>query len=381
MSIQSVCVMLAAQLNVSWLKEVSSTELTKEFMSLNKLSGSPKLSKQLIKLGVEPNYVSLLLGNTKKETCAYKLWENNEAPEVIVRLQGNSTHFLSCQSVDNPSDPDCWIGGSYSVVEEDLVPYYRGQLFFITFGNAITEDGKGWQSRAKLRLLVNEAGEKALFLDRSYGNSGELLSAAIDIATAKGMKLYASGNYYAGKTAYLADWEMPSEEYGYQDSGTWRIAVQVNMDSSTELLRAAYLGRKKSCKAYSTSLSSISYNPQNHKFSGEEKTVPSRALARLIKKSSMFTLISKSLNVNVKDVFDLDVLSEHVVAGVTSGDFTFFVDLDNEVIDELLVSYKGTLFCVVEQNRLRVVVDVPELGFYPVSFLKDAPNRKGVCNR
>ena len=334
-------------------------------MTVNKLSGSPKLSKQLIKLGVEPNYVSLLLGNTKKETSAYKLWENNEAPEVIVRLQGNSTHFLSCQSVDNPSDPDCWAGGSYSVVEEDLVPYYRGQLFFITFGNPITEDGKGWQSRAKLRLLVNEAGEKALFLDRSYGNSGELLAAAIDIATAKEMKLYASANYYAGKTAYLADWEMPSEEYGYQDSGTWRIAVQVNMDSSTQLLRAVYLGRKKACKAYSTPLSAITYNPQNHRFSGEVKAAPCRRLARLIKKSPIFEVIAKSLNIDLKDVKDVLLDNENFARCVTCGDFTFFVDANEESVDNLLVEYKGTLFCVVESNKLQVTEAIDELGFYP----------------
>lgn len=317
MYISSICALLSAQTNTSWLKKVTEATLTKEFMQEHQLSGSPKLSKQLVRLGMHPDYVSLLLGSKTKVQKGYKLWVK-EQPDVVVRLQGNSDHWYSCQAVHNPEDLSSWSGGSYCSVKDDLLHYASSELMFITYGDSILESDKGWISRAKLRKIYAPDGTQHLYLDRVYGNTQQVTEAAMEIAAQQQCNLYIN-NYTNLPNAKLWGWTMPSSHNGYQDSKYWSTSsIQIG-DNANTLLQSAYLGRSKNTPnaleswmrrtprtpkhpltVYMSPLTSVQYNPQNNEFKFELEIV--RSLARETKKSPRFVEILGVLDASWSNV-------------------------------------------------------------------------------
>lgn len=302
MYINNLTNLLAAQTNVAWLKEVTESTLSKEFMIKHQLTGSPKLSKQLNKLGMNQDYISLLLGSVTKIKLNYKHWVMDQ-PEIIVRLQGNSTHWTSCQAVNDPADLNCWKGSNYCVIKDDLPHYESGELMFITFGKNVLEDKEGWVSRAKLRKIYSPSGEQHLYLDRVYGNTHEVIQAATEIAAKQSCNLYMN-NFIDLPNAKLRGWTMPSSQSGYQDSKSWNTSsIQIGNNANT-LLKKAYVGRTQStASVYTAPLSSVQYNPYKDEFKFVLEVV--RDQARNTKKNPYFKDVLNIIDAKWSDVTEL----------------------------------------------------------------------------
>jgi hypothetical protein len=387
MYINNLTNLIAAQTNVAWLKEVEEPILTKEFMAKHGLKGSPKLSKQLINLGMHPDYVALILSSKSKTKIPYKLW-TKESAEIIVRLQGNSHHFESCQKVKNPTDLKCWDGKSMCAVTEDVIPYLNGTLMFITIGNSILEDGEGWKSRAKLRLIRNKrTKEVALYLDRVYGNTHDILEAAKEIAVFNNMKLYTKA-LNTNKNKHLLDWVMPSARYGYQDSPQWIYTSELVYHSNNQLLFGAYIERQMNEGVYDCSLSEVQYNPQNNMFHTPNKNTVDRSVFRNTKRYPIFHEMLKVLNISWADLIKEEVVEhdEDSYAEIyTSNGLKIDGDYQpRDCFNPPLYAYKDNLSVVrltvdwENGHELAILSDCPELGFYAAQSIDACwGNRRG----
>ncbi len=260
-TLKSVLALVAVQTGATWLQEVEGTVLSKELMTKYGLKGSPKLSKQLLGLGLSPDRVSKLLSGGEKHSSSSlagcKIWEK-ESLEVV-RLQGNSSHYQSCQRMANPQDPTDWSGATaHCQVKEDVLHYQNGDLIFVTEGEL-----GDFRARVKIRVLKDRHGNPAgLFMDRPYGAKANILEASKMLALEKGLPLYGTSNYWPGKPVELRKLNSPSTNGGYQDSRSWeREAVEVMQDDNV-LLKMAYQGRIKEGGCYIQTLKSVGYNSQ-----------------------------------------------------------------------------------------------------------------------
>jgi hypothetical protein len=251
--------LLVAQTGATWLREVEKNIIPKEIMCRYGLKGSPKLSKQLVKLGIAEDKVSMILSASTKGSTLCKVWKSGDSIEVV-RLQGNSTYFNSCQAVTNAGDG--WEGGEQCQVKQDVEPYVAGDLIFITEG-----DLGDLIARVKVRVLKNNLGElSGLFLERPYGRSTNLLVAARQLALEMKVPLYGTANYWKGENCELISFKSPSTNFGYVDSRDWKINAVVIASDDNYLLREAYKTRAFIGNCYTLPLAEINFNPQNNKF-------------------------------------------------------------------------------------------------------------------
>lgn len=125
---------------------------------------SPKLSK-------------FLLGKKVPETVLQKVMLKKTITyfSSLLLEQGDSVHYSSCQARDPRAK---WFKESAKSLweEGDLQAYQEGHLLMWVAGRPMSEDGAGFKARAKIRMVYAKDGSSLLgvYVDRIYGQS-ELL--------------------------------------------------------------------------------------------------------------------------------------------------------------------------------------------------------------
>jgi len=265
--------------------------LSKQTMQSLGIKGSPKLTKVLIQMGLNSKTVSMLLSPKQSQLMI------TGDPELISE-QGNSIHYRSCQSTDDrakfaPNE-------KYWEWEEDME--IAGELMFMAYtGLPMSQDGKGFTSRTKLRLMFKDGEVAGLFLDRPYGqvnliksNMGTirewwntyskeqgwpqtpLLIPPVwerDDGQSSDFEKSFGGTY----PEYL---ECPSARYGYQDcltreEGPYSCFQTLEKLEAMSLLEQAYRIRAQQPISYRTPLRECYYNPQKGGLVVPVKEVPS----------------------------------------------------------------------------------------------------------
>lgn len=220
---------------------------------------SPKLSKTLASL-LGSDWASALLADCKKSDTPSHL--ESQDPRWVWE-QGNSIHYSSCQATDSRAK---WVGGgSMRDLEGDL-KFFGTELFFWTVGRPMSEDGKGFQARAKVRKVYKEGNLVGLLVDKIYGQ-GHLLQFG-DLARLTEDFSDAALCLYHGVESGYEDLEVPSQEAGYQDTrrgDTQKLAL-AQPNGKSALFRA-YVSRKKDKSGvYQTPLRDVKYHPQKGGF-------------------------------------------------------------------------------------------------------------------
>jgi len=156
-------------------QEWSDRKLAPATMELLALKGSPKLSKQLVKMGLPEEVVALALG------APSGVMPNVPQSRILasnirnIEEQGNSIHFDSCQATDPRSK-----GGlrpEYLEIEGDKI-HFGDTLFLWVAGERMEIDGEGFKARAKLRVMFKDEAAKrpaGLYIDTIYGQQELLL--------------------------------------------------------------------------------------------------------------------------------------------------------------------------------------------------------------
>jgi hypothetical protein len=283
-------------------KEWKDRQLTKE-RAKELGSRSPKLSKVLINAGVPADKVSKLLSvDTNGKS---KVWETEE---YALYDQGNSIYYKSCQRTEE-FDPK---GYDLDLIEIDGdKKFYGASLFLWTVGEPWSIDGKGYQARAKLRLMYADADYtevSGLFVDRVYGSVELLNSKLHELADwwhrtclARGYKHglpILSGEYglvgvnadglaenpLSGEKRTDGHYLMycPSNSAGYQDSfgdsfGPYDV---YDLGANKSLTYRTYTTRAKQGKCYVHELEKVSYNPQTGVIEAPKYVLPGRQINR-----------------------------------------------------------------------------------------------------
>ena len=154
---------------------------------------SPKMTKALINLGVDPDVVSGYYSAFSKRATRYHVFHMTTFPHPqIMNQQSDSTHYSSCMSSGYLDGT-----GSYydAHINDDVKAYERGDLGMWVVGNhagdvrynneAISKgDEEGFVARAKIRVLYNTSkngniyvvgSRAALLVDRIYGSTSSLM--------------------------------------------------------------------------------------------------------------------------------------------------------------------------------------------------------------
>lgn len=366
--------LLAAQYDLSWLVEVNEPQLTKEFMQKHKLKGSPKVSKQLIKAGVPERVVSMAF-SAHKESVRLWSWQGTHNVEVV-RLQGNSTHYDSCQAVTNPEDTTSWKGSDNCKIEQDLGEYKTSKLFFLTVGEL-----GDFKARVKVRAMLDHEDNQlvGLFIDRPYGQESILRDAIYKGGLLpKGLPLYGSSVYWAGTNCSFEDFYIPSFLRGYQDSfqrGMQMVQLNTQVDSQDSLLRQAYFYRKFEGGTYTTKLNASTYNATKCQVEHPAEELPfclDRWLLKRCGKSILQRADIKALGFNKNAYVDL-TLSDHTscfIWGTDSG------DLNNHPY--LRASRKSNLMKITLSESCHVVMREPKFYSYDLPFIPSV-EVKGEC--
>lgn len=155
-----------------FLKVVAVEELLKGSISEYKAWGStsPKLSKVLAALGLNNQEVSEVCGFLRKPSTESRVTAKKE--EMLD--QGNSIHFSSCQATDERSKfmkEDADTTYQYKLVED--LQYAGKSLFLWVVGQPMHIDGRGYEARAKVRIITDLSKRKVmgLYIDRMYGHT------------------------------------------------------------------------------------------------------------------------------------------------------------------------------------------------------------------
>lgn len=156
-------------------QEWSDRKLSPQTMELLELKGSPKLTKQLTKMGLKEEVIALALG------APSGVMPHVPHSRILVKNirdieeQGNSIHFDSCQATDPRSKggvkPEC------VDIEGDKI-HYGDTLFLWVVGERMEIDGEGFKARAKLRVMFKDEAAKhpaGLYIDTIYGQQELLL--------------------------------------------------------------------------------------------------------------------------------------------------------------------------------------------------------------
>lgn len=154
---------------------------------------SPKITKALIKLGVDADvisgYYSAFSHTRQSKQGSVNLYHISTFPNSsIVHLQGDSNHFISCMRSGVIDEDE---GSQYREdIHADVEAYNSGDLALWVVGKPASKlvmpdgsihesDSQGFISRAKVRVLYyvddNNDYPYALFVDRIYGNHELLL--------------------------------------------------------------------------------------------------------------------------------------------------------------------------------------------------------------
>lgn len=271
-------------------QECEAKMLSKQTMIALGIKGSPKLSKALVALGLQESVVSKLLSATERAVSAQDAYVAYKSDQLVWLLdQGNSKHYSSCQAT-KAKHLVGWQGGqNYNNIKGDK-PFWAKDLFLWVVGQPMSLDnGTGFKSRAKLRVMRYENGQVAgLYIDRPYGNSNLLLSSIPSLQ--QWWANYSDEQGWSYTPLLIAPlWERengegrdfesrfggawdgeplycPSAQDGYQDTltrgeGPYTCFVKINTQIGS-LTRRAYEGRPKVEQTYLHSLSDVSYNPQ-----------------------------------------------------------------------------------------------------------------------
>lgn len=155
-------------------EEWTKRQLSPATMEKLGLHGSPKLTKQLVSMGISSDVVSLALG--APSLAMLNVPRSRIVTDDVRALeeQGNSIHFDSCQATDPRSKGG--VNPSYVAIDGDK-KHFGDTLFLWVIGDRMELDGEGYKARAKLRIMFrDEAGRKpaGLYIDTIYGQQ-ELL--------------------------------------------------------------------------------------------------------------------------------------------------------------------------------------------------------------
>ena len=206
------------------IKELTEEELTSRIVSKYKmrkygLKGSPKLSQIFLSCGISEKLVSLAFSFKAKGDSYIS------ADQADLYDQGNSIYYCSCQGTDPRSK---WfteaVGSSEFLKIYGDQPFLGKSLFLWVVGTRMSLDGKGFQARAKLRLIYQDSKVIAVYVDKIYGDSS-LLKADIHL-----LKEWVQRNYGVDIISATSQWYekkqfnysetvyCPSAAGGYQDS-------------------------------------------------------------------------------------------------------------------------------------------------------------------
>ncbi len=252
--------------------ETSSRLLEKKTLEMLGLKGSPKLSKVLVALGVQPRRVELALNNMVDTSKGKYLTRLEGHDHRWVWEQGDSDYYTSCQY--EGSGEDC----------REFDSQFLGKtLFFWTIGLPKSEDKKGFVARAKCRVMFEDYKSRvpaALYIERPYGGYSllfdhmtELIEMWDTLCRDRGWGNLPVVRGYYDRAGYEGDpdrfWPTPlwcpSATDGYQDTltqgeGPYTCFYSVSEEDS--ILERAYKRRPKSGGVYEVPLSATTYNAQ-----------------------------------------------------------------------------------------------------------------------
>ena len=261
---------------------------------------SPKLSKALVALGVPTQEVSILLGanyENKKLGAKTEVLQNSAA----CMEQGNSIYYSSCQATNSRA---AWNGSQDYIKVRDELPYIGKTWFLWVVGQPMSVDDKGFEARAKLRVMYTDKTCKevaGLYIDRPYGKYQTLLDSLYELEiwwaeyqASKGwseairpilmppvwQRENGAGNdfQYSYGGRYSKKLYCPSATYGYQDTlnqgiGGYDCFVDITANRKS-LLMEAYTKRTKIGGVYHNSLQETNYNPQKGLVTAPVVTLP-----------------------------------------------------------------------------------------------------------
>lgn len=273
---------------------------------------SPKLSKAMVALGIPQKEVAVLLGanytkNTVSSASTKVLIDKDSCKE-----QGNSIHYSSCQATDSRAQ---WGGGNSYYQVHDELGYMGKSLFLWVVGEPMSKDGKGFEARAKLRVMYADRKYEqvaGLYIDRPYGKHQMLLDNLDELqawwsnwceAQECGTQPIlmppvwnrdnGAGNdfQYAYGGRYSRKLYCPSAEGGYQDTlthgqGGYDCFVDITAQNKSLLLKA-YTKRSKFGGVYYSALTDVVYNPQKGEVTSSVVALPT-ARASISQKYRVF---------------------------------------------------------------------------------------------
>ena len=361
-------------------QEWESKKLSQERMKALGLK-SPKLSKALVAKEVPQKEVSLILGaNYEKKNSVENKKTSVSYSELDCLDQGNSVFYRSCQGTDPRA---AWQGDfQYNKINQET-PFVGKTWFLWVVGKPMCEDGKGFEARAKLRLMYQNKDLAGLYVDRPYGqfqllldsmeelqewwtdwlkNQGEPTNLPIYMPPVWQRDEGANDDFQSkyGTSPCLDGWIIPSGEYGYQDTlthGEGPYDFMSKVSEQTSLLVKAYQSRVKISGVYYSSLTEVEYNPQSDKLKAPEFKLPQwRGFI-----SEEYREFSKFVHL----FFDADKAQE-------VNDRFFFWKEDFKV--SFYKNSQGTItlkdaetnFAIAyyRNNSWDVIQDCPQLGFY-----------------
>lgn len=241
-------------------------------MYLGVLKGSPKVSKVLLALGLNEKMVSIVLGAGKVATSSKTKATTVRSDKQSFLEQGNSVYYSSCQATDPRAS---WSSGQYlNQIEGDL-PFIGNTLFLWTIGSLMSEDGKGFVCRAKLRVIFKPTNQiLGLYIDRVYGSESLLKDYTYELEewwTYHSLSKYGVPTpvFESSYTEDFVEFKSPSSASGYQDNLSITNMRRIKEVSALQksLLYQAYCSRDKVGGVYTKPLNEVRYNPQNGKFS------------------------------------------------------------------------------------------------------------------
>jgi hypothetical protein len=252
--------------------EWKSGKISKGTMMYLGVKGSPKISKVLLALGLNEKMVSIVLGAGKVATSSKNKATTIRGNKQSFLEQGNSVYYSSCQATDPRAS---WSSGQHlNEIDGDL-PFIGDTLFLWTIGSLMSEDGKGFVCRAKLRVIFKPTDKVlGLYIDRVYGSESLLRDYTYELEEWWAYHSLSKHGVHTPvfESSYTGDYiefKSPSSVSGYQDNLSHLNVRRIKEVSAPQksLLYQAYCSRDKSEGCYTKPLKEVRYNPQNGKFS------------------------------------------------------------------------------------------------------------------
>ena len=350
-------------------EELASRVVSKKNMKEYKLKGSPRLSQIFLSCGgISEKLVSLAFSFKAKGDSYIS------ADQADLYDQGNSIYYCSCQGTDRRSKWFTEASGSAEFLKiYGDQPYLGKSLFLWIVGSRMSLDGKGFQARAKLRLIYQDSedwfGNKviAVYVDKIYGDSSLLKAdfpflkewvkrnyGEVDIVSAT-TQWYEKRQFNYSETLYC-----PSAAGGYQDSCADVIPPTINFRLLSSKKESYFLYkyqlRKKEAGVYACRTGELEVK-------AEERRPPLTSKTRELIQEWISILGYPDKNSRFRGSYTPRTVGEFVLRGKKFGLTLGLVQ--NEKCMYRINGQDRTALVKKKLDIMNVLSTSTELGFYP----------------